>query len=47
VGLTYDLLVHERQLPEAIRFVNQHSEQIFVLYHLAPTRHWKRSGRLD
>jgi L-fuconolactonase len=38
VGLAYDLLVHERQLPETIRFVDQHPEQIFVLDHLAKPR---------
>jgi len=38
VGLAYDLLVLEHQLPEAIRFVDQHPEQIFVLDHLAKPR---------
>jgi L-fuconolactonase len=38
MGLTYDLLIHERQLPEAILFVDQHPEQVFVLDHLAKPR---------
>jgi len=38
VGLAYDLLIHERQLPEAIRFVDQHPQQVFVLDHLAKPR---------
>jgi L-fuconolactonase len=35
MGLTYDLLIRERQLPEAVRFVDQHPDQIFVLDHMA------------
>ena len=34
-GLAYDVLIRERQLPEAIRFVDLHPNQIFVLDHLA------------
>ncbi len=34
-GLTYDVLIYERQLPEAIRFVNRHPQQQFVLDHAA------------
>jgi len=34
-GLVYDLLVRERQLPEAIQFVDRHPNQVFVLDHLA------------
>ena len=37
-GLTYDLLVYERQLPEAIRFVDRHPNQPFVLDHAAKPR---------
>jgi L-fuconolactonase len=37
-GLAYDLLIHERQLPEAILFVDQHPRQVFVLDHLAKPR---------
>jgi L-fuconolactonase len=36
--LAYDLLICERQLPEAILFVDQHPGQIFVLDHLAKPR---------
>jgi L-fuconolactonase len=35
MGLTYDLLIRERQLPEAVRFVDRHPDQIFVLDHMA------------
>ena len=38
MGLAYDLLIHERQLPEAILFVDQHPQQVFVLDHLAKPR---------
>jgi L-fuconolactonase len=34
-GLVYDLLIVERQLPQAIRFVDRHPKQVFVLDHLA------------
>lgn len=34
-GLAYDILIHQHQLPEAIRFVDRHPHQIFVLDHLA------------
>jgi L-fuconolactonase len=34
-GLVYDLLIYERQLPQAIRFVDEHPEQVFVLDHIA------------
>ena len=37
-GLAYDLLIRERQLPEATRFVDQHPNQVFVLDHLAKPR---------
>lgn len=33
--LVYDLLIFERQLPNAIRFVDQHPDQVFVLDHIA------------
>jgi L-fuconolactonase len=45
MGLVYDLLIHEHQLPEAIRFVDQHPHQIFVLDHLAKPR--VKANRLD
>jgi L-fuconolactonase len=34
-GLTYDLLIHEHQLPPAIQLVKRFPEQSFVLDHLA------------
>jgi L-fuconolactonase len=34
-GLVYDLLIFQHQLEEAIRFVDRHPEQIFVLDHIA------------
>jgi L-fuconolactonase len=37
-GLTYDVLIYERQLPEAIRFVDRHPQQKFVLDHAAKPR---------
>lgn len=33
--LVYDLLVVERQLPQTIRFVDRHPDQLFVLDHVA------------
>ncbi len=36
--LTYDILIVERQLLEAIRFVDRHPEQTFVLDHIAKPR---------
>lgn len=38
LGLTYDILIQERQLPEAIAFVDRHPEQPFVLDHIAKPR---------
>lgn len=35
VGLVYDILILERQLEEATRFVDRHPEQPFVLDHMA------------
>jgi L-fuconolactonase len=37
-NLTYDLLIHERQLEEATRFVDRHPQQWFVLDHAAKPR---------
>jgi L-fuconolactonase len=34
-GLVYDLLIVEHQLGEAIRFVDRHPQQMFVLDHIA------------
>src|SRR5204862_423559 len=36
--LAYDILIYERQLPQAIRFVDRHPRQTFVLDHLAKPR---------
>jgi len=33
--LVYDILIYERQLEEAMRFVDRHPEQVFVLDHIA------------
>ncbi len=37
-SLVYDILIFERHLPSAIRFVDRHPNQIFVLDHLAKPR---------
>jgi len=37
-GLVYDILIFERQLAEAIRFVDRHPDQTFVLDHIAKPR---------
>ncbi len=34
-GLSYDILIFARQLPNTIRFVDQHPDQQFVLDHIA------------
>jgi len=34
-GLAYDILILGRQLPQAIRFVDRHPNQVFILDHLA------------
>ncbi|HZY73082.1 MAG TPA: amidohydrolase family protein [Edaphobacter sp.] len=34
-GLVYEILIHERHLPQAIDFVDEHPDQPFVLDHLA------------
>ena len=34
-GLVYDILIFHRHLPNAIKFVDQHPNQIFVLDHVA------------
>jgi len=34
-SLAYDILIVERQLPNMIRFVDQHPDQVFVLDHIA------------
>lgn len=37
-NLVYDLLIFARQLPEAIRFVDRHPNQLFVVDHIAKPR---------
>jgi len=34
-SMAYDILIVERQLPNMIRFVDQHPDQVFVLDHIA------------
>jgi L-fuconolactonase len=34
-GLVYDILIYERQLPQATELVSRHPEQVFVLDHIA------------
>jgi L-fuconolactonase len=38
LGLAYDILIFERQLPQTLRFVDRHPEQRFVLDHVAKPR---------
>lgn len=37
-GLAYDILISERQLPQSIRLVGRHPDQVFVLDHIAKPR---------
>ena len=37
-GLVYDILIYERHLPAAIKFVDRHPNQVLVLDHLAKPR---------
>jgi L-fuconolactonase len=37
-GLTYDILIFERHLPQTIEFVDRHSDQVFVLDHFGKPR---------
>ena len=37
-GLVYEILIYERHLPQTIRFVDAHPDQIFVLDHIAKPR---------
>jgi L-fuconolactonase len=34
-GLTYDILIYQRHLPQTIEFVDRHPNQVFILDHLA------------
>jgi L-fuconolactonase len=38
LGLAYDVLVYERQLPAAIALVDRHPDQVFVVDHVAKPR---------
>ena len=44
-GLTYDILVYERQLPAALTLTSRLPDQVFVLDHLAKPR--IKEGRLE
>jgi L-fuconolactonase len=37
-GLIYDILIYEGHLPAAMRFVDRHPDQVFVLDHIAKPR---------
>lgn len=37
-NLAYDILIFERQLPQTIKFVDTHPDQVFVLDHIAKPR---------
>ena len=37
-GLVYDVLIYERHLPAAIKFIDRHPNQVFVLDHIAKPR---------
>lgn len=37
-GLAYDILVYERHLPQALRLVDRHPAQVFVLDHIGKPR---------
>ena len=37
-GLTYDILIFEKHLPQTVRFVRQHPEQVFIVDHIAKPR---------
>jgi len=43
--LAYDILIYERQLEEAMRFVDRHTDQTFVLDHIAKPK--IRAGELE
>ena len=38
LGLVYDVLIYERQLPQTIEFVDRHPQQAFVLDHIGKPR---------
>jgi L-fuconolactonase len=37
-GLTYDVLIFEKHLPQTIEFVDRHPDQIFIVDHIAKPR---------
>ncbi len=37
-GLTYDILIFERHLPQTLEFVDRHPNQVFILDHVAKPR---------
>ena len=44
-GLAYDILIFERHLPQTIKFVDRHPQQVFVVDHLAKPR--VRAGEMS
>lgn len=38
MGLSYDILVFERHLPQTLKFVDRHPDQVFIVDHLAKPR---------
>jgi len=38
LALAYDILIFERHLPQTIEFVDRHSDQVFILDHIAKPR---------
>ncbi|MGA2265848.1 MAG: amidohydrolase family protein [Phycisphaerae bacterium] len=38
LGLVYDILIFERQLPTTLQFVDRHPQQVFVVNHIAKPR---------
>ena len=46
-GLTYDILIFERHLPQTIRFVRQHSDQVFIVDHIAKPHRFRDFFHLD
>ncbi|MBX3278988.1 MAG: amidohydrolase family protein [Acidobacteria bacterium] len=38
LGLSYDILVFERHLPQTLKFVDRHPDQVFIVDHMAKPR---------
>jgi L-fuconolactonase len=34
-GYTYDILIYEKHLPQSVRFVDRHPQQVFIVDHIA------------